>query len=238
MKPAILLLALTSIAYSQGSLTPPGPPGLTMRSLDEIEPRIPLNQTTTPGDATCVFKITKPGSYILTGNIKPPAGKHCMLIALLLPGVVDVDMKGFTIDGSDAGAGSSGVLCNNEVLLLDGDCVPVIHNGTLRNFAGGACLCAPGFTAGTLELRDLRINGGGAGVNTPSRLRMQNVSISGGTGIPLQMGHDSVVERVSITTSHAGIPKFIQAGDRCQFQNVLVSSVMGGSTQTSAFTAG
>src|SRR5688572_30579567 len=112
MKPSIILLALTSIAFAQGPLTPPGAPGLTMKSLDQVEPRIPLTPTYTPGDATSVFKITQPGSYFLTGNLKPPAGKHGILIALLVPGAVEIDLMGFTIDGMDAGAGASGSFCS------------------------------------------------------------------------------------------------------------------------------
>ena len=135
MKTAILLLAFTSIALGQGSLIPPGPPGLTMRSLDEIETRIPLNQTNTPGDTTCVFKITKAGSYILTGNIKPPAGKHGILIALLSPGVVETDMKGFTLDGSDAGATASGV--TGSFTATDDLWQWRVSHGTIRNFGAG-----------------------------------------------------------------------------------------------------
>lgn len=233
MKPAILLLALTSIALGQGFLTPPGPPGPTMRSLDEIEPRIPLNQTSAPGDATCVFKITKPGSYMLTGNVKPPAGHHGILVALLLPGVVEVDMKGSTIDGSNAGATASGVSFTTTDDLWQFK----MGNGTISNFAGGALL-SPSSTGGTIALHDLQIRGGGAGVNTGASLELKDVVISSVTGIPIQMGSGSTLERVTIRTSHAGIPKIIQAGDRCRFTDILISSVMGGSTQTSAFSAG
>jgi len=234
MKSAIILLALTSIAFAQGPLTPPGPPGPTMKSLDEIEPRIPLNQTNTPGDATCVFKITRPGSYILTGNLKPPAGEHGILIALLLPGVVEVDLMGFMVDGSDAGAGASGIYCSNDG-LLDEDYKPLIRNGTIRNFAGSACLATS--VVGTIEVRDLHSFACTDGVAVPGRLLMQNVSISGGSGMPIQMGSDSVLESVSV--KYAGSSRVISgSGSRHRLSGVIISSFSFGASQTSTLQLG
>lgn len=235
MKPALLLLALTSMALAQGPLTPPGAPGLTLRSLDEIEPRIPLNQISAPGDATSVYKITRPGSYILTGNIKPPAGHHGILIALLLPGVVEVDMKGFTIDGSDAGPAAS-ALCTNEVIACDFDYYKLGH-GTIRGFTGTACLQAPG-TCVTLVFQDIIWLKNGAGVSTTGRLLMSDCSITGGTGIPIQMGSNSVLSGVEISGSGATTSPLISTGDHCALERVSLSWSFGGSNSGSAVMLG
>ena len=46
-----------------------------MKSLDQIEPRTPINSTTTPGNAGALFIISTAGSYFLTGNVTGVAGK-------------------------------------------------------------------------------------------------------------------------------------------------------------------
>jgi len=85
--PALALSLFTAAALA-GDLNPPGPPAPTMKTLDEIEPRIPVGPLTTPGDADSVFKITASGSYYLTGNV---------LGADRLTGV-EIDASGVTLD--------------------------------------------------------------------------------------------------------------------------------------------
>ena len=81
----------------QGSLTPPGTPAPTMKSLDQIEPRRPINSTNTPGDATNQFIINQPGSYYLTGNVSVPAGKDGISVQA---NDVTVDLSGFSLTGT------------------------------------------------------------------------------------------------------------------------------------------
>jgi hypothetical protein len=66
---ALLLLGVASHAVA-GPLDPPGGPvAPTMKSLDQVEPRIPINAETCPGDDDSVFRIVTPGSYYLTGPV-------------------------------------------------------------------------------------------------------------------------------------------------------------------------
>ena len=97
-KPVLVAATLTAIVWvGAGSLTPPaGPIAPTMKTLTEVEPRIAVNATNTPGDADSLFKITQPGSYYLTGNITGVSGE--MGIEIAASGVT-VDLMGFDLVG-------------------------------------------------------------------------------------------------------------------------------------------
>jgi hypothetical protein len=66
---ALLVMASTASAFAQGSLTPPAAPTPTMKTLDQIEPRVPIDATHTPGDSLREFVIAQPGSYYLAANL-------------------------------------------------------------------------------------------------------------------------------------------------------------------------
>ena len=58
-----------------GPLNPPaGPVTSSYKTLTEVEPRIAINSTNTPGDADSTFRITQSGPYYPTGNITAAAG--------------------------------------------------------------------------------------------------------------------------------------------------------------------
>ena len=93
---AALTLAAAGLLFA-GPLDPPaGPVTSTYKTLTEVEPRIAISATNTPGDADSVFKITQPGSYYLTGNITGVVGKHGIEIAV---SGVTLDLGGFDLVG-------------------------------------------------------------------------------------------------------------------------------------------
>lgn len=99
--PAAAVLTSTLSVIAQGPLTPPGGPAPTMRTLDQVEARIPISAAHTPGDATATFRITAPGSYYLTGNITGESGKAGIFVDA---SHVMIDLNGFTMTGPGAGS--------------------------------------------------------------------------------------------------------------------------------------
>jgi parallel beta-helix repeat protein len=126
---AFLLLVssflLLPSAFPQGSLTPPpGAPAPTMKTLSEVEPRIAINPTNTPGDASNLFIITQPGSYYLTSETIGASGKNGIRIAT---SHVTIDLNGYRL------AGSAGSL-NGIVLPVNGQQNITIRNGFISSW--------------------------------------------------------------------------------------------------------
>jgi hypothetical protein len=87
-----LLLLSTSIlepsTFGQGSLTPPGAPAPTMRTLEQVEPRTPIS--------AAGYIIDRPGSYYLTTNLFGAGGLGAIRI---MTNDVSLDLNGFSIIG-------------------------------------------------------------------------------------------------------------------------------------------
>lgn len=118
-----LILGISVWAIA-GSLTPPtGPVTSTMKTLVEVEPRIAINSTNTPGDAASVYKITQSGSYYLTENLLGAGGKVGIAIQ---SGNVSIDLKGFNLSGN---GGTNGIQAFSGFNFI-------IRNGTVSNWTG------------------------------------------------------------------------------------------------------
>jgi hypothetical protein len=113
-------LALPALALAQGSLTPPGAPAPSMKSLDQVEARTPIG---TVGGGTATLVISSPGSYVLVGNVTVSSGNGIVITTA----DVTLDLNGFTLTSTAATANGNGV---NIPFLIDNI---TIRNGHIRS---------------------------------------------------------------------------------------------------------
>jgi hypothetical protein len=180
LKLATLLLLSTlnpqpSTVFAQGSLTPPGAPAPTMKTLAQIEPRTPIS--------TASFTISVPGSYYLTTNLTVSTGDA---ITIATSGVT-LDLTGYTISSTAPGATGSGILLMNslsDITILNGHV-----KGGVTNNAG--TYNGPGFQYGIFYSG-----------TPPMNTRVAGVSVSGCllSGIQLISSYSTVVESCTVRT--------------------------------------
>jgi len=165
------VLGVVIWAYA-GDLNPPaGPITPTMKTLDEVEPRIAINATNTPGDADSLFKITQRGSYYLTGNITGVVAKHGVEIAA---SGVTLDLNGFDL------VGVTGSLDGVSVTVIDLRNIAVV-NGSVRSW-GDEGVDLGTFGADNCRVADLLASGNaGNGISTADGSTVTNCSASSNT---------------------------------------------------------
>jgi parallel beta-helix repeat protein len=97
----IVSLALIYLVVQAGDLEPPGPPGPTMKPLNELEPRTPIHADQMP------LHITASGSYYFVAAIST-TGDGIVIDA----DDVTIDLNGFTFSGG-TGYGIMGAFVKN-----------------------------------------------------------------------------------------------------------------------------
>lgn len=98
---------------AQGSLTPPGAPAPVMKTLAQVEPRIPISAP---------FNISQPGSYYLTTNVYGSASISGIGI---FASDVTLDLSGYALIGAS----------NSDVAIYLSTVTNIcIRNGTVRSW--------------------------------------------------------------------------------------------------------
>jgi parallel beta-helix repeat protein len=111
----LVLLGSLVLVFAQGSLTPPGAPAPVMKTLDQVEPRIPIS--------SLPYTITSAGAYYLTTNLTGASGTNGITIAA---NDVTLDLNGFSL---------AGVPGSNDGILVSGNRTNLcIANGTVRSW--------------------------------------------------------------------------------------------------------
>ena len=139
----ILLAAMLFVSafVCAGDLEPAAAPAPTMKTLDEVEPRIPITQNDIP------LTISSPGSYYFTANLT--AASTAILVQ---SDDVTIDLMGYSLSGT-TGSG---------VYISDASGIE-IKNGTIRGFAtAGIYVYSMGTTHGNMIYK-LKVMGNGYG---------------------------------------------------------------------------
>lgn len=204
---ALCSFAFASVAALAGPLNPPfGPVRSTHKTLTEVEPRIAINATNTPGDpltdaSPSLFKIDTPGSYYLTGNITGVAGKHG--IEITTSGVT-LDLNGFTLDGIEGMGSFDGI----AVTVVNLQNIAVV-NGSVRGWGRRGIDLD---TTGSTLVSKIRVSGnvstgidtGGSGcVVTECSASDNNIGITVGLGSTITACTANGNASTGITTSFA-----------------------------------
>jgi hypothetical protein len=172
-----------STAFAQGSLTPPGAPAPTMKTLDQVYAR--LDSRTAITNANSAYLISAPGSYYLTTNLTVSSGNGININA----NGVTLDLNGFTISSTLTPASYAGISLNgylNDINIVNGH----IRSGVTNN--GSGVYSGSGFATGI-----------GWTSCSPTNVMVSKVSVSGvlNYGIYLGYGNAAVVEACTVITA-------------------------------------
>ncbi len=181
----VVCVAVCAGALAAGPLNPPAGPIL---STPGPEPRTPISQATTPGDADAQFVINQAGSYYLTGNV---TGTSMLSGIRVQTRNVTIDLRGFRVQGT---LGSQfGIVGTTNAENM------VVRNGQVR-FAGadGIFIDAPGAVLDRITVSESR-NAGirvGEGALVRSCTAQENGRAGSGEGIVVGPG-SSVIDCLS-----------------------------------------
>ncbi len=219
----VVCVVVVSIA---GPLNPPGgPPASTFKTLDEIEPRRPINDVFTPGGADAQHIISSSGSYYLTGPLTVSGINYA--IEVRAPDVT-IDLNGYTITGSNFfGAPLTGIRIPSTNL----NAVITVRNGTVTGFENSGVRALD--SSQTLILRDLVCASNGVGAASSGVVDARDCSFLRNTGSGISGGRGSIVRNCrSLDNGFFGISAISGIVEGCVAQGNGVDGISVGFDDT------
>ncbi len=181
------VLSVAGLQLIAGPLDPPsGPVAGSYKTLGEVEPRIAINATNTPGDATATYIISQPGSYYLTGNISVNGARRGILITA---SQVSIDLNGFQITdtpGDFVGAQAAIAGTGNLEQVT-------VTNGAIAGFFSGQGIALGSVTQARVE-RVSVVDTSGFGINCGDRAQIISCSVSWAGAAGISCGSSSIVQ--------------------------------------------
>ncbi|MEL6330198.1 MAG: right-handed parallel beta-helix repeat-containing protein [Planctomycetota bacterium] len=188
---AAALAIFASVATAQVG-PPPGPVADSGKSIDEAEPRTPINARHTPGDATAAFLITRSGSYYLTGNLVALSSQIGDVGIRVDAPDVTIDLSGFTINGR--GVFASAVVAAGDNVAL--------RNGIIKDTAGDAV----NISGAASVAQDLRITmAGDEALELGSDARVARCTVAQAVGTGIRAGERADISHCDVRRADDGI---------------------------------
>jgi hypothetical protein len=176
-----------SRCLAQGSLTPPGAPAPTMKSIAQIEPRTPISSVP--------YIINDSGSYYLTTNLTGVASQYGIAV---LADNVTIDLNGFTLSGVDSSFTGIGFFGQKNLC---------VRNGVIRAWPQGGIGAFPSTNCRFEDLlvteNSLQSGGGGIVADANSLVIRCGAYSNGFAGI--SVGRDSTVRECNASFNFFGI---------------------------------